>query len=238
MAAGPPAASTMGEPAAEPGVGAEAKVIIDIVGPSYAGLAPLDTGHGRAVDQTKVRSISRPGPVPRERPRPEAVHNGRIPRHRRPDPKPDRPNQDSQENAMSRFTSLNPSRLIASGGLACALTLGALVIPAATFASGGGSVVRATGSCTVHSSAKLKAKHDNGRIEVEFEVDQNRNGRTWNLRISDDGHRVFTGARKTVAPSGSFSLTVRIPNRAGVDTIVARAVNATTGEVCQARLNV
>jgi hypothetical protein len=139
---------------------------------------------------------------------------------------------------MSRFTSLNPSRLIASSALVGALTLGALAVPAAAFASGGSSAVRATGSCTVHSTAKLKAKHDSGRIEVEFEVDQNRNGRLWNVRLSDDGHRVFTGSRRTVAPSGSFSLRVLIPNRAGVDTIVARATNATTGEVCSARLNV
>jgi hypothetical protein len=139
---------------------------------------------------------------------------------------------------MSRISSFNPSTLILSGGLAGALALGALVVPAATFASGGGTAVRATGSCTIHSTAKLKAKHDSGRIEVEFEVDQNRNGRLWNVRVSDDGHRVFTGARRTVAPSGSFTLRVLIPNRSGTDTIVARAVNATTGEVCQARLNV
>jgi hypothetical protein len=139
---------------------------------------------------------------------------------------------------MLRFTSLNPSRLIASSGLVCALALGALAVPAATLASGGGTVVRAAGSCTVHSTAKLKAKHDSGRIEVEFEVDQNRNGRLWSIKISDDGHRVFTGARRTVAPSGSFSLRVLVPNRAGTDTIVARAVNATTGEVCLAKLNV
>lgn len=138
---------------------------------------------------------------------------------------------------MSRFTSLKSARLIASSSLALALVAGAFVVPAATFAKDG-SVVRATASCTANSTGKLKAKHDNGRIEVEFEVDQNRNGRLWSVRITDDGFRVFRGSRRTVAPSGSFSLTVRIPNRAGTDTIVARATNATTGEVCQARLNV
>jgi hypothetical protein len=139
---------------------------------------------------------------------------------------------------MSRFASLNPSRLFASSALVGALTVGALAVPAVTFASGGGAGVRSTGTCTVHSTAKLKAKHDNGRIEVEFEVDQNRNRRLWNVTVSDNGHRVFTGSRTTVAPSGSFSLTVRIPNRAGADAIVARAVNATSGEVCLARLRV
>jgi hypothetical protein len=72
---------------------------------------------------------------------------------------------------------------------------------------------------------------------VEFEVDQNRNNRLWTVRIYDDGVRVFTGLRRTVAPSGSFTVAPRIINRAGTDTIVARAVNATTGEVCRATVN-
>jgi hypothetical protein len=56
--------------------------------------------------------------------------------------------------------------------------------------------------------------------------------------VWDEGQRVFTGARRTVAPSGSFTLRLLIPNRAGVDTIGARAVNATKGEVCRATPNV
>ena len=69
---------------------------------------------------------------------------------------------------------------------------------------------------------------------MEFEVDQNRNGKLWTVRLYDDGIRVFTGLRRTVAPSGSFSVTRWITNRAGTDTILGRAVNATTGEVCRA----
>ena len=99
-------------------------------------------------------------------------------------------------------------------------------------------VVRATGTCTIASTATLKAKHDNGRIEVEFEVDQNRNNRLWRITITDDFHRVFTGSRRTLAPSGSFTVKRLIPNRAGVDTLRARAVNATSGEVCRVTLNV
>ncbi len=139
---------------------------------------------------------------------------------------------------MSRLTRLSATRLVASGGLAAALTLGALVAPAATFAKGGNPAVRATGTCTIASRATLKAKHDNGRIEVEFEVDQNRNNRLWRITITDDFHRVFTGSRRTLAPSGSFTVKRLIPNRAGVDTLRARAVNATTGEVCRVTLNV
>ena len=139
---------------------------------------------------------------------------------------------------MSHFTKFSPSRLIASTGLMCALTLGALVVPAETLARGGSPVVTKIGSCSLHSTAKLKAKHDNGRIQVEFEVDQNRNNRLWSVKIWDDGHRVFTGTARTFAPSGSFTVRRLIANRAGLDTISARAVNATTGEVCRATLKV
>ena len=139
---------------------------------------------------------------------------------------------------MSRLSTSYAFRLFATTGLASAVLLGTLAAPAATLAKGGGTVIRATGTCTAHSTAKLKAKHDDGRIEVEFEVDQNRNGRLWTVTISDNAHRVFAGTRRTVAPSGSFSVERRIPNRAGSDRIVARAVNARTGEVCRAILGI
>ena len=52
---------------------------------------------------------------------------------------------------------------------------------------------RVAGSCTGGSTAKLKAKHDDGRLETEFEVDQNRNGVTWTVRIRRNGsHAVKT----------------------------------------------
>jgi len=127
-------------------------------------------------------------------------------------------------------------RLIATTGIASAILLGSLAAPAATLAKGSDGV-RATGTCTGNSTSKIKAKLDNGRIEVEFEVDQNRNNRLWTVRLYDDGIRVFTGLRRTVAPSGSFTVTRWIPDRAGTDTIVARAVNASTGEVCRAKVN-
>ncbi len=139
---------------------------------------------------------------------------------------------------MSRLARFSPARLLASGAMASALTMGALLAPAATFASGGSPTVRAVGHCSARSTSALKAKHDNGRIEVEFQVDQNRVNRLWNVRIWDDGHRVFTGARRTTAPSGSFTVRRLITNRAGVDTLVALAVNPRTGETCRARLRV
>lgn len=101
-------------------------------------------------------------------------------------------------------------------------------------ASGGGdTAVRKSGTCSSASTWKLKAKPDNSLLQIEFEVDSNRVGQTWNVRITDNGTRIFAGTRTTVAPSGSFTVSIRRPNLAGTDTIVARATNPATGETCR-----
>lgn len=102
----------------------------------------------------------------------------------------------------------------------------------------GGDDVRATGSCTGSSSAKIKAKPRDGRIEVEFEVDQNRNGVRWKVRLKDNGVRVFKGSATTRAPSGSFSIERRIANRRGTDRIKGIGKNRVTGERCVAKVSV
>jgi hypothetical protein len=90
------------------------------------------------------------------------------------------------------------------------------------------------GSCSGRSNWKLKAKHDDGRIEVELEVDQNRNGVPWRVRIRQNGALVVNTTRRTRAPSGSFSLERRLRDRAGSDRFVARATRR--GETCRASL--
>ena len=92
--------------------------------------------------------------------------------------------------------------------------------------------VRRAGHCSAATVWKLKAKHDDGRIEAELEVDSNRNGQRWSVAIADNGVRVFTGARTTHAPSGSFEVERTIANRRGTDRITALARNAATGERC------
>jgi hypothetical protein len=106
--------------------------------------------------------------------------------------------------------------------------------PGIANASGGGGDVRATGRCSLSSTSKIKLSPDNGRIETEFEVDQNRNGVTWNVSISDNGVLVAKGQATTTAPSGSFEFRRLIPNRAGTDKVTARAKNPATGETCSA----
>jgi hypothetical protein len=91
------------------------------------------------------------------------------------------------------------------------------------------------GACSGPSDWKLKLSPEDGRIEAEFEVDQNVNGQTWRVRIRHDGDLVFSGRRMTKAPSGSFEVRILQANRAGDDVFTARAVNASSGEVCAGR---
>jgi hypothetical protein len=130
-------------------------------------------------------------------------------------------------------------RIIRGGALGSAalalVAVSALAMPMGVAAKGD-AVIR-TGSCTGASDWKLKAKNDNGRIEVEFEVDQNVNNRTWNVKLRKNGNVFWQGQRTTHAPSGSFSVTKFTGNPAGTDTIVGRAVNPASGEVCQGSLN-
>lgn len=98
------------------------------------------------------------------------------------------------------------------------------------------SVVR--DNCSGTSSYKLKVGPEDGRLEVEFEVDSNRIGQVWGVTITDNGRTVVRGAARTVAPSGSFTVRAVTPNLPGRDVFVAHARNAATGEICRATLTV
>jgi hypothetical protein len=89
------------------------------------------------------------------------------------------------------------------------------------------------GHCSGASVWKLKLSPEDGRIEVEFQVDQNRNHRLWRVALTHNGPTVWRGSRYTLAPSGSFTVRRFFANRAGVDRVVARATNVRTGEVCR-----
>ena len=112
--------------------------------------------------------------------------------------------------------------------LGAALAIASL--PGATVAKDG-DVIR-TGSCTGSADWKLKLSPEDGKIEVQFEVDQNQNGKTWNVRLKRDGNLVWKGQRTTHAPSGSFELRRVISDAPGADHITARARYRPTGQVC------
>jgi hypothetical protein len=118
-----------------------------------------------------------------------------------------------------------------------AVALGAIALAPTALASGGDDV-RSAGKCGGSSTSKIKVKPDNGRLDVEFEVDQNVNGVKWKVRIKDNGAVAFRGSATTRPPSGSFSLERRIDDLAGTDRIKGIAKNPASGERCVANVKI
>ena len=89
-----------------------------------------------------------------------------------------------------------------------------------------------TGNCSGATDWKLKTKAEDNGVEVEFEVDQNRNGRRWRVVLRRNGSVVFNGILRTRPPSGSFEVNRIVPS--GRITATARAL--ATGETCRASI--
>ena len=119
-----------------------------------------------------------------------------------------------------------------------ALTSVALMAsPGFSSAKDGDGRVQRTGDCSANSNWKLKAKPDDGRLEVEFEVDQNRNGVRWSVVLKRNGNTSLETTRATRAPSGSFTVEKRMRNGAGQDKISAVASRGDS-ETCRASLRI
>lgn len=131
---------------------------------------------------------------------------------------------------MSRITRLVGVSLVTAGAVVAPLGAAGVAV-----ASGGSGVVH-RGSCSDGAEWKLKAKHDDGRIEVEWEVDSNRAGQSWSVRLSDNADRFFAGSRTTGGASGSFTVHDTTADMTGHDTIRARSVHG--DQVCRGSVTV
>jgi hypothetical protein len=118
-------------------------------------------------------------------------------------------------------------------GIACTVAAALAVSIAPVASAKGGAGTRVAGVCSDQSTSVLKVKASDGRLEVEFEVDQNRVGVPWDVQLLRNGKLVFAGTRTTVAPSGSFSLERKLA--AGVAPVI-RARATRNGETCTATL--
>jgi hypothetical protein len=105
---------------------------------------------------------------------------------------------------------------------------------------GGGSggdedrVIR-TGSCSGGADWKLKVKTDDGRLEVEGEIDSNVAGQQWRWAIRHNGSVSDRGTGTTTARSGSFEVERKVVDLAGTDRIAFRATYA--GQTCRGVVN-
>ena len=127
-------------------------------------------------------------------------------------------------------------KLHITGATAALVAVASCLAVSAPAQASGSDKVR-VGSCTGATDWKLKVGLDDGRLEVEGQVDSNRVGQTWNWRMYHNGSLSAYGTRTTLAPSGSFTVRRTMLNRAGTDGIVFRAVNPRSGEVCRGTLS-
>ena len=119
-----------------------------------------------------------------------------------------------------------------SRGLVVGVVAVAGVLAAATPIAAKDGDVLVRGTCTNASTSKLKLSEEDGRIEVEFEVDQNRSGVRWSVTLRRATTVLLRTTRVTRAPSGSFEVRRVVADLAGSDRISARATSP-SGEVCR-----
>ena len=131
---------------------------------------------------------------------------------------------------------MNTLRLRA--GVAGVLTaLVALPAFAAAPASAADEVIR-QGNCSGSADWTPKAKHRDGGLEVELEVDSNRRGQTWRWTLRHNGSVSSRGTAVTQGPSGSFSRERRMVNLRGKDRISLYARNVKSGQSCSGTLSI
>jgi hypothetical protein len=109
--------------------------------------------------------------------------------------------------------------------LAITATAALAAVPAAAAKDGD---LRIAGRCTGATTSKLKLSEEDGRVEVEFEVDQNRNGVRWAVVIRRNGVVIRRVSRVTGGRSGSFE----VRTVAGHGRFTATATRR--GETCRA----
>jgi hypothetical protein len=92
-----------------------------------------------------------------------------------------------------------------------------------------------TGSCSAGADWKLKVKTDDGRLEVEGEIDSNTAGQRWRWTLRHNGSVSDRGVATTTPRSGSFEVERKVVDLAGTDTLAFRAVR--DGQVCRGVVN-
>jgi hypothetical protein len=120
----------------------------------------------------------------------------------------------------------HPRRMLATGAVLMAVAM--LAAPTTALAG-----VR-TGHCSGAADWEIEVYHEDGRVEVEFEVDHSRSGATWTWTMKNDGYQFAHGKATIKSHRDSFSVSRLSANGPGHDHIVVRAVNAATGQVCRA----
>ncbi|MEZ0235752.1 MAG: hypothetical protein ACAH81_12505 [Actinomycetota bacterium] len=96
--------------------------------------------------------------------------------------------------------------------------------------------VRRRGSCSGGPGDwTLRVRRDDGALRVRFTIDDVAAGQPWQLFLSDNGTRIFSGTKSSDA-TGEVRVSKRTVNRAGSDRIAASGVNTVNGTTCEGSL--
>lgn len=86
----------------------------------------------------------------------------------------------------------------------------------------GRTEVRVTGVCTASATVKLRLRAEDGRLELQFEVEHARQG-AWRVALVRERRVVWKGAATVTRASKSFEVERTVADLPGADTVVARA---------------
>jgi hypothetical protein len=86
---------------------------------------------------------------------------------------------------------------------------------------GGGSEVRAAGSCGKGAASSLRLRGRDGAIKVRFEVDHSRARASWRVVLVQDRRVVWRGRART--RGDSFEIERSLRDLPGADRVTARA---------------
>lgn len=116
-----------------------------------------------------------------------------------------------------------PHRLATA--VAVTATVGASVLPVGAAGALGhdDDRVERRGFCTNGARWDIRAESDDGRIEVDAEIDTSRTGRRWDWVLKHNGSVSARGTSRTRAPSGSFEVERYSIDLSGTDTFRFRA---------------
>lgn len=93
------------------------------------------------------------------------------------------------------------------------------------------------GSCSGSTHWKVKVGPEDGRLEVEGEIDSSRRGQTWRWRLYHNGALSAHGLRTTSGRSGSFEVRRTSVDLRGTDRFTLRARNTRNNELCVGTVN-
>jgi hypothetical protein len=117
--------------------------------------------------------------------------------------------------------------------LAKALLVALLALGAAAPAAIAGDGARSEGSCSGSGHWELRVdRESSSTLRVRFLVRDVNAGSSWQVFLSDDDHRIWSGS-KTANDEGRFRVRTLTRDRGGRDHVEASAVNSSNGDTCE-----